>query len=103
MARTTLQLHQPAVSAPSPTLLLLPALAVAAHLVEEFVWPGGFGNWYRAYRPVRASSVTAGYLVRINALFFAMALLPALLSPSPYAVAFWLIVASICASNAVFH
>ena len=91
------------VSAPSPTLLSLPALAVAAHLVEEFVWPGGFGNWYRAYRPARASSVTTGYLVRINALFFAIALLPAILSPSPYAVAFWLVVASIGVSNAAFH
>ena len=71
------------VSIPSFPFLWLPALAVAAHLVEEFVWPGGFAAWFRAYHPERAASVTTGYLIGINALLVGLALLPPLLGPTP--------------------
>jgi hypothetical protein len=81
----------------------LPLCAVALHLVEEFAWPGGFGAWYRWYRPERAASVTTGFLVRINALFVVMALAAGLLGLRPYGVALWLVVASIAAANGVFH
>ena len=30
-------------------LLWAPLVAAAAHIFEEFVWPGGFMNWYRRY------------------------------------------------------
>ena len=87
----------------SPLFLWLPAIAVAAHLCEEFVWPGGFADWYRRYRPVRASSVTTRFLVIVNALLVALALLPPLLGASPRGLAFWLVVAAIGAANALFH
>ncbi len=54
----------------------LPLGAVLLHLIEEFVWPGGFAEWYRWYRPERAASVTTGFLVRINVLLVGMALIP---------------------------
>ncbi len=39
----------------SPALIRwLPLGAVMLHLLEEFVWPGGFADWYRWYRPERA-------------------------------------------------
>ncbi len=81
----------------------LPLGAVVLHLVEEFVWPGGFPEWYRRYRPERAASVTTGFLVRINVLFVVMALIPAAMGFRPYGVAFWLVVASIAAANGLFH
>ncbi|MDP9203778.1 MAG: HXXEE domain-containing protein [Gemmatimonadota bacterium] len=88
----------------SPTVIrCLPLGAVLLHLFEEFVWPGGFAEWYRWYRPERAASVTTGFLVRINALFVAMALIPGVLGFRPYGVAFWLVVASIAAANGLFH
>ena len=87
----------------SPLFLWLPLIAVAAHLVEEFVWPGGFADWYRAYRPERASSVTARFLVVINAVLVAIALVPPVLGPSPRGLAMWLVVAAIGAVNALFH
>ena len=90
-------------SATTPFFLWLPLLAVAAHLFEEFVWPGGFARWYQWYRPARAASVTARFLVVINALLVALALLPPLLGNTPRGYAFWLIVAAIGASNAFFH
>ena len=87
----------------SSIFLWLPAIAVAAHLVEEFVWPGGFADWYRAYRPERAASVTTRYLVIVNAVLVLIALLPPVLRHSPRGLAFWLIVAAIGATNGLFH
>lgn len=81
----------------------LPFTVVALHLIEEFAWPGGFGDWYRAYAPEGAASVTAPYLVKINALFVAMTVVAGVLYPSRYGVAVWLVVASIAAANGVFH
>ena len=87
----------------SPLFLWLPLLAVVAHLIEEFVWPGGFGDWYRAYRPERAASVTGRFLVVINVALVAIALVPPLLGPSPRGLAMWLVIAGIGAANALFH
>jgi hypothetical protein len=83
--------------------LWLPLAAVAAHLVEEFVWPGGFGDWYRWYRPERAASVTTRFLVIVNVVLVALALLPPLLGGTPRGLALWLVVAAIGAYNALFH
>ena len=88
----------------SPAIIRwLPLGAVLLHLVEEFLWPGGFAEWYRWYRPERAASVTTAFLVRINVLFVVMALIPAAMGFRPYGVAFWLVVASIAAANGLFH
>jgi hypothetical protein len=81
----------------------LPLAAVLLHMFEEFAWPGGFAEWYRWYRPERAASVTTGFLVRINVLFVAMALIAGGLGFRPYGVAIWLVVASIAAANGAFH
>ena len=61
----------------------LPFNAVLLHLIEEFVWPGGFGAWYRQYAPDRAASITTTFLVRINALFLAMTIIAGFLFPLP--------------------
>ncbi len=88
----------------SPTVIRwLPLVAIALHLIEEFAWPGGFPEWYRWYRPERAASVTTAFLVRINALFVAMALVAGVMGFKPYGVAVWLVVASIAAANGAFH
>ena len=51
-----------------PSFLWLPLLAITAHLFEEFVWPGGFARWYRAYPPGSTAVVTTRFLVVINAM-----------------------------------
>src|ERR1051325_9509794 len=90
-------------TAPTGIFLWLPLLAVAAHLFEEFVWPGGFPDWYRRYRPERAVSVTTRFLVIVNAVLVGIALLPPLLGSSARGLAWWMIVAAIGAANAAFH
>jgi hypothetical protein len=87
-----------------PTAVLwLPAAAVAAHLVEEFVWPGGFAEWYRHYPTGETVTVTRRFLVIMNVVFAALALLPPILGATARGLAFWLVVAAIAAANALFH
>jgi hypothetical protein len=78
-------------------------VVVVAHLIEEFVWPGGFPEWYRWYHPERASSVTTRYIVIVNAVLIVLALLPPVLGATPRGLALWLMVAAIAAANALFH
>ena len=46
----------------------LPLLAASSHMMEEFVYPGGFPAWFRRYRPEGASEITVTKLVVINGL-----------------------------------
>ena len=45
-----------------------PLAAAGLHIAEEFVWPGGFGDWDRAYRPAIRQSITPGLHVVVNVL-----------------------------------
>ena len=83
--------------------LWLPALAVAGHLIEEFVWPGGFAEWYRRYPPGYATTVSTRFLVIVNLVFIVLALLPPVLGASPRGFAIWIVVAAVAAANGVFH
>jgi hypothetical protein len=83
--------------------LWLPFLAIAAHLFEEFVWPGGFPQWYRTYPPGYTATVTARFLLLVNAVFVGLALLPPLLGTTPRGFAYWAVVAAIAGANGVFH
>jgi hypothetical protein len=87
----------------SPLFLWLPLLAITAHLTEEFGWPGGFARWYRAYPPGSTAVVTTRFLVLVNAVFVALALVPPLLGPSARAFGYWLVVAAIAGANGLFH
>jgi hypothetical protein len=49
-----------------------PLFAALAHIVEEFVYPGGFADWDRAYRPQYRSSITGRVHVIINAALIAL-------------------------------
>src|SRR5262249_5803750 len=45
-----------------------PLCAATLHIVEEFVYPGGFAEWDRAYRPAFRESITPRLHVVVNAL-----------------------------------
>ena len=97
-----------------------PLLTAVAHIVEEFVYPGGFADWDRAYRPKIRSSITPRLHLVINAaMVFACisvgiagtaggvvglgAMRIRSMIPPQYAVAGWLALASLLFSNAMFH
>jgi hypothetical protein len=84
-------------------VLWLPAIAIAAHLLEEFVWPGGFARWYREYPPGHVTDVSSRFLIIINAVFIALALVPPLLGATRAGFAYWVVVAAIAAANGLFH
>ncbi|HKP02420.1 MAG TPA: HXXEE domain-containing protein [Chthoniobacterales bacterium] len=90
-----------------PLTLLAWSLTVAAliHIFEEFVFPGGFKEWWTAYRPDIRASVTDRYLVIINMVLvlFSANVALAVRSPRGNGVAAWLALAALLAENAVFH
>ncbi len=84
-------------------ILWTPLGAIAAHLCEEFLWPGGFASWYRHYPPGHQYAVSARFLLGVNAVFVCLAALVGLLGPTPRAWALWLTVAAIAGINGVYH
>ncbi len=86
-----------------------PLAAASLHIVEEFIWPGGFAEWDRAYRPAIRHSITPRFHVMINAglllLCLQIALLRGLMRTDRQwlAVSAWLALAALLASNAAFH
>ena len=82
--------------------LLLPA-AIMLHVTEEFLYPGGFIEWYQEWIPSRTKGVRPGYLVWINTLMIGVCVIPAALGASERGVGVWFTVAAIAAANAIFH
>jgi hypothetical protein len=97
-----------------------PLLAAVAHIVEEFVYPGGFADWDRAYRPKVRNSITPRLHLVINAAMIFACISVGVAGapggavslggvrigsvlPPQYAVAGWLALAALLFSNAIFH
>ncbi len=78
-------------------------LAIIAHIIEEFVFPGGFIQWYRDNRPDIASSITKSRLTVINLVFIVLSFMPLLLGPGTQGLSWLLALSSITAVNALFH
>jgi hypothetical protein len=79
-----------------------PLVAAAAHIVEEFVFPGGFPSWYRQYR-ANASRITTRFLILMNAGLLVTCAEIALIARQPAGAAVWLAMAAILASNGCWH
>ena len=78
-------------------------LAVACcHIFEEFVWPGGFADWYRRYRG-NASKVTPRMLVIVNVALLAACVNYALLAGTALGVAALLGLSALLCSNGLWH
>src|ERR1700744_3577977 len=82
--------------------LLLPA-AIMLHVTEEFLYPGGFIEWYQEWIPSRTKGIRPGYLVWINTLMIGVCVIPAALGASERGAGVWFTVAAIAAANASFH
>ena len=80
-----------------------PFACVMAHICEEFVFPGGFSEWYRRYRPDAAVSFTPRYAVGINALLVALCLVIPLQGIRREGAALWLTIAAVLFANVLFH
>ena len=81
----------------------LPLLAASLHIFEEFVWPGGFASWDRAYRPEFASTITPRFHIVINGLYLILCYDAGAFFEKPVGPALWLAVVALQASNGVWH
>ena len=84
-------------------LFWAPLAAASAHVVEEFVFPGGFARWYRAYRPEIAESVTPRFLVAINAALLFGCFAVGVDQNASFGPAFFLAMTALLAENGLFH
>ena len=82
--------------------LVLPA-CIMAHVTEEFLFPGGFIEWYQEWIPSKSKSIRPGYLVWINTLMIGVCVLPIALGASERGIGIWYTVAAIAGINACFH
>jgi len=97
----------------------VPLVAAVLHILEEFVYPGGFAEWDRNYRPGIRKSITRRFHIVINAALVIACINIALagygeslrlgatgvrsgVSPR-FAPIGWLVLAALLFSNAVFH
>jgi len=84
-------------------LFWAPLVAALAHIFEEFVFPGGFAERDRAFRPSIRESITPRLHVVVNALLVLLCVSVGIDAPTPLGVPMWLAVSALLASNAVFH
>jgi hypothetical protein len=86
-----------------PLLFWWPLLAAALHIWEEFVFPGGFADWDRGYRPAYKASITPRLHLFMNALLILACVSVGSAGPTRSGVASWLTLSALLASNAIFH
>jgi preprotein translocase subunit Sec61beta len=81
-------------------LLWLLLAAAALHVVEEWLWPGGFLDWFRRFAPF-AAALTPGLAVVVNAAFLALVLAAAILAEDRLVLS--LSAAALCFVNGLLH
>jgi len=84
-------------------LFLMLPIAVLLHITEEFIYPGGFMDWDRVYRPGMAKTKHSHFLLIINLLLLAICFNPILSGLTDGGIIWWLSIASILLVNAIFH
>src|SRR5689334_17446221 len=80
-----------------------PLAAASLHIVEEFVYPGGFAAWDRRYRPEFTRTITGRFHVIINGLLLVLCYDVWALRSRPIGAAAWLTVMTLLFTNAVWH
>jgi len=81
----------------------MPLVAASLHLFEEYVWPGGFPDWYRRYKPARAHRLTRGFFLAGNSLLLGVCCAVGFLRSMPFIRLVWLGLAALLATNAIWH
>lgn len=75
--------------------------AAILHLIEEYVYPGGFPAFMKAMAPAFAPFVTSSFAVVSNGVFLLLCLAAALVGRE--ALIFSLSIASLCGVNGLVH
>ena len=91
------------------SLVFFLPITFGLHVFEEFIFPGGSGNWFKIYHPQYAKAYTQSYFFKVNAIPLVLSVLLTF-GTFDYAGAFsffgiraWLAFLSFLAINAIFH
>ena len=79
-------------------VLWAPLGAASLHILEEFIFPGGFVDWYKRYR-ADPSRITARFLILVNAALLAICCNAALLGRTPLGIAYWIAICALLCSE----
>jgi|ERR1700722_3437929 len=86
------------------TLAILLTGAVMLHVTEEFLFPGGFPEWYaRLIPPKTVKKSNTGFLVWINTLMMCACACALYFGDTTTGHSIWYYNAAIAAANACFH
>jgi hypothetical protein len=77
-------------------------IAAILHICEEFVWPGGFVDWYRRYR-ADGSGVTTRFLIIVNGVLLVVCCNIGFLGRKEAGTDYWLLIAALLCSNGCWH
>lgn len=80
-----------------------PLGAAILHIVEEFVYPGGFPAWDRRYRPAFRRSITPRFHAIVNGLLLVACYDVWALRASRLGPAAWLAVTTLLGANGLWH
>ena len=80
-----------------------PMGAAGLHMIEEFVYPGGFAAWDRRYRPAISTSITPRFHIVINGLLLLLCYNVGAMGGTSIGIATWLTVTALLFSNAIWH
>ena len=83
-------------------LLWGPLVAASLHIFEEFVWPGGFLQWYLKYRE-NPKTVNRNFLLLINAALLLALLTGAMAGRRERSVALLLTISALLFANGCWH
>ena len=80
-----------------------PLAAASLHIIEEFVYPGKFKQWYVLYKPDIKKSISKRFLILINTGLLILCYDIGALGPSRIGIALWLAVMAMLAANGIWH
>jgi hypothetical protein len=83
-------------------LAWFPLVAACCHLIEEFVWPGGFVEWYRHYRE-NTTRITTRMLVIVNVALIVACVNYALVANTRWGATALLGLCALLGSNGLWH
>ena len=81
----------------------MPLVAAVLHIFEEFVFPGGFREWYSSYKPHIKKSISKRFLILINAGLLILCYDIGALRENNISVVLWLVVMALLAANGLWH
>ena len=84
-------------------LFWVPLITASLHIIEEFVFPGHFSEWYVQYKPDIKKSVSKRFLIIINVLLLILCYDVIALRTSQIGIFLWLVVMALLAANGVWH